>query len=82
MWWTSVQRVDTVQALNWIIKDIIEDVVNGGSKLVMSDGTEEAVGSPCFGCGGILCPEFLPLIGSGAGRYNGILRRYSCRYVK
>jgi hypothetical protein len=69
-------EVDTIQALNQIVKDCIEYVVNGGSKLVASDGRDEAVGSPCFARRGVLCPELLALMGSGAGRYNGIQRRF------
>jgi hypothetical protein len=65
-------EVNTIQALNQIVKDCLEDVVNGGSKLVASDGTDEAVGSPRFARGGVLCPYFLALMGGGAGRYNGI----------
>ena len=75
-------EVDTVQALNWIVKDGIEYVVDGSSKLVASDGADKVVGSPRFARGGVLCPEFLVLMGSGAGRYNRIQRIFGCRYVK
>ena len=75
-------EVDTVQALDWIVEDGVEYVVDGGSKLVASDGTYKLVGSPRFVRGGVLCPESLALMGSGANRYNGIQRRFGCRYVK
>jgi hypothetical protein len=61
-------EINTVQTLNRIVKDCIEEIVNGGNKLVASDGTDKAVGSPCFACRGVLCLEFLALMGSGAGR--------------
>ena len=50
--------------------------------MVASDGTYKVVGSPRFVRGGVLCPESLALMGSGANRYNGIQRRFGCRYVK
>ncbi len=34
-------KVDTVQALNRIVEDCVEYVVNGSSKLVVSDGTDK-----------------------------------------
>jgi hypothetical protein len=61
-------EVDTVQALNWIIEDDIEYVIDGSSNLVASDGADKAVSSPRFARGGVLCPEFLALMGRGAGR--------------
>jgi hypothetical protein len=75
-------EVDTVQALDWIVEDCIEDVVDGNCKLVASDGADKAVGIPCFACRGVLCLEFLALKGGGAGRYSGIQRRFGCSYVK
>ncbi len=75
-------EVNTIQAVNWIVKNSIEYVVDCGSKLVASDDADKAIGSPRFACGCVLCPEFLALMGGGAGRYNGIQRRFSCRYVK
>jgi hypothetical protein len=37
---------------------------------------EVAVGSPHFARSGVLCPKFLALMGGGAGRDNGIQRRF------
>jgi hypothetical protein len=65
-----------------IVKDRVEYIVDGGSKLVASDGMDKAVASPRFAGGGILCPELLTLMGSGAGRYNGIQRRFGSWYVE
>ncbi len=49
-------EVDTIQPIDWIVKDCIVDVIDGSSKLVASNGTDEAVGSPCFAHRGVLCP--------------------------
>ncbi len=49
-------EVDTIQTLDRIVEDSIEDVVNGSSKLVASDGADKAVGSPRFARRGVLCP--------------------------
>ncbi len=65
-------QLNSIQALNQIVEDSIEDVVDGGSESVASDGLDEAVGSPCFARGGVLRPEFLTLMGSGTGRDNWI----------
>ncbi len=75
-------EVDTIQALDWFVKDCVEDDVDGGSKLVTSDGTDKAVATPCFARRGVLCPEFLALMGSSANRYNWIQWRFGCWYVK
>ncbi len=65
-------KVNAVQTTDWIVEDGVEYVADGGSKLVGSDGADKAVGSPRLACGGVLCPEFLALMGGGTGRYNGI----------
>ena len=65
-------EVDIIQALDRIVEDCVQDVVDCGSKLVASDGADEEVGSSRFARGGVLCPEFLALMGSGASRYNRI----------
>jgi hypothetical protein len=75
-------EVDMVQALNRIKVDCVEYFVDGGSKLVVCGGADEAVGSPRFVHRRFLCPEFLVLMGAGAGRYNRIQRRFGCWYVK
>ncbi len=75
-------QVDTIQALDRIVKDGIEYVVDGSSILVTSDGTNKVVGSPRFAHGGVLCLELIMLMGGGIGRYNGIQRRFGCWYVK
>ncbi len=49
-------EVNAVQPLDQIAKDCIEDIINGGSKSVTSDGMDEAVGSPRFVHRGVLCP--------------------------
>ncbi len=74
-------EVNTVQALDRIVDDCVAYVVNGSSKLVASDGADKVVGSPHFTHRGVLCPEFLTLMGGGAGRYNGTRRRFGCWYV-
>ncbi len=75
-------EVDTVQALNWIVKDLNKDIINGSSKLVASDGTDKVVGRPRFSRGGVLCLEFLAMMGGGAGRYNRVQRRFGCWYIE
>jgi hypothetical protein len=48
----------------------------GIGKLVASDGLDEVVGSsPRFAHGGVLLPEFLSVMGGGAGWDNWICRR-------
>ncbi len=75
-------QIDTIQALNWGVKDGVEYVVNGSGKLIASDGTDEAVGSPRFARRGVLCPEFLALMSGGTGRDNWIQRRIGSWDVK
>ena len=41
-------EIDAVESFHRIIEDGVVDVVDGGGKLVPSDGKDEAVGSPCF----------------------------------
>ncbi len=43
---------------------------------------DKVVVSPRFARGGVLCPELLVLMGGGAGRLNGIQRRFGGRDVK
>ncbi len=50
--------------------------------MVTSDGADKAVGSPRFARGGVLCPELFALMGGGAGRDNGIQRRFGGWDVK
>jgi hypothetical protein len=53
MCWTNVWRFNAVEAFGWIIENGVVDVVDGGSKLVSSDGKDEAVSSPCFSRGDV-----------------------------
>ena len=46
-------EVDTVKSFHWIVKDGVVDVIDGGSKLVTSDGQYEPVGCPCFARGDV-----------------------------
>jgi hypothetical protein len=46
-------EVDTVKSFCWIVKDGVVDVIDGGSKLVTSDGQYEPVGCPCFARGDV-----------------------------
>ena len=39
---------DAVDAFRWIVENGVVDVVDGGGKLVSSDGKHEAVSSPCL----------------------------------
>ncbi len=75
-------QINTIQALNWIVKDGVEYIIDDDGKFVASNGMDEAVGSPRFACRGVLCPEFHALMGGGAGRDNWIQRRFGGWDVK
>ena len=39
-------EVDTVKSFRWIVEEGVVDVIDGGGKLVASDGQHEPVGCP------------------------------------
>jgi hypothetical protein len=70
-------EVDAVGSFLRIIEDGIVDVVDGGGKLVSSDGEDEAVGNPCFARGDVDGTQFLTLLDGGAVRNDGVCWRFS-----
>ena len=62
-------EVDAVKSFSWIDKDGVVDVINGGGKLVASDGDGQykPVGCPSLACGDVGGLYFLLGLGSGAG---------------
>jgi len=46
-------EVDAIEAFCWFIENGVVDVVDGGGKLVSSDGEDKAVSSPCFARGDV-----------------------------
>ena len=46
-------EIEAIEAFRWIIENGIVDVVDGGGKLVSSDGEDKAVSIPCFACGDV-----------------------------
>jgi len=46
-------EVDAVKSFRWIVKDGVVDVIDGGGKLVASDGQYVPVGCPCFARGDV-----------------------------
>jgi len=74
-------EVNAIESFCQIIKDGVVDDVNGGGKLVSSDGEDKAVGSPCFSRGNVDGTQFLTLLDVGAVRNNGVcwrFRRWDC----
>ena len=39
-------EVDTVKSFRWIVEEGVVDIIDGGGKLVVSDGQHEPVGCP------------------------------------
>ena len=44
---------DAIEDFRWIVENGVVDVINGGGKLVLSDGEDKAVSSPCFARGDV-----------------------------
>ena len=62
-------EVDTVKSFRWIVEEGVVDVIDGGGKLVASDGDGQykPVGCPSLACGDGGGLYFLLGLGSGAG---------------
>ncbi len=46
-------EVDAVKSFRWIVEDGVVDVIDGGGKLVTSDGQYKPIGCPCFARGDV-----------------------------
>jgi hypothetical protein len=51
--WDKRAEVNTVKSFSWIVKDGVLDVINGGGKLVASDGQYEPEGCPHYARGDV-----------------------------